>query len=330
MKLSFIVPVYNVEDYLNDCLQSLYNQSLSISDFEIVIINDGSTDGSVEIIQQYVERYDNIRFFDQPNQGLSATRNRGMQYAVGEYLLFIDSDDFLLPNTVSILLSKAIENELDILRGEYQHCTERGQMLPKGKGSNKKSLFADKIVDGNVLYQSIFCEEFYSPLLLMKRRFLIENTLFFVQGMYFEDIDFALRISLIAKRVMYFPLTFYVYRIRQNSITHTINEKKIKDLISIVLTLRGSSRQTSICAETQYVIEENVTRLFVYLLLRLAELPAEKYTPLIQLLEINRIRPLSVSGGLKECIISLLYNSCSIHSIPLLAPVVWLKNKMEK
>lgn len=330
MKLSYIVPVYNVEDYLDDCIQSLYSQSLPVSDFEVIVINDGSTDGSAEVIKKYMERYPNMHFFDQSNQGLSVTRNRGIGHASGNYILFVDSDDFLVPDTVSILLQKAIDNDLDLLRGEYKNSNEQGVLLSKAKQNCKKSQLTDKIIDGNTLYQYIFCEEFYSPLLMIKREFLLNNDLFFEQGIYFEDVEFALKISLVAKKVLYLPIVFYIYRIRSSSITHTINEKKIKDLVSIVLKLRFYSMQTFVCNQTRCIIEENVTRLCVYLLLRLSELSANQYNRIVQPLLINRIRPLFVSGGVKEKVISLLFNICSTRIIPLLYPLVWLKNKWEK
>ena len=96
MKLSYIVPVYNVEAYLDKCLQSLYNQSLELVDFEVVIINDGSSDNSLKIIEKYRSLYQNITLIDQENQGLSVARNNGIGQAKGDYILCVDSDDFLI------------------------------------------------------------------------------------------------------------------------------------------------------------------------------------------------------------------------------------------
>lgn len=326
MKLSYIIPVYNVETYLNDCIQSLYRQSIPLSDFEVVIINDGSTDGSVEVIEQYMACYNNILFINQENQGLSVTRNNGVKYASGDYILFVDSDDFLLPDTVLPLLQKAIDNNLDLLRGEYKNCNDQGELLPN-KLNSKRLPFADQVIDGNTLYQNVFCEEFYSPLLMLKREFLLNNNLYFEQGVYFEDIGFALKVSLQAKRTMYLPVIFYIYRIRQNSITHTINEKKIEDLVSIVQKLRLVSKQNTVCDKTQCVIEENVTRLCVYFLFRLSELPPYNRNHIIQSLLVNKLRPLYISGGIKERLISLFFNLSGTSIIPLLYPLVWVKNK---
>ena len=115
MKLSYIVPVYNVEAYLDKCLRSLYNQSLELADFEVVIINDGSSDSSIEIIEKYRTLYQNITLIEQENQGLSVARNNGINHAKGDYILCVDSDDFLIQDSISNLLQKAIDLNLDVV-----------------------------------------------------------------------------------------------------------------------------------------------------------------------------------------------------------------------
>ena len=97
-KISLIVPVYNVEDFVARCLNSLLEQNMSYEDYEIIIVNDGSTDSSLEIIQPYLEKYPNCKLIDKPNGGLSSARNAGLNVALGEYIWFVDSDDFIMPN----------------------------------------------------------------------------------------------------------------------------------------------------------------------------------------------------------------------------------------
>ena len=98
MKLSIIVPVYNVADYLPKCLDSLLVQDLSQNEYEIIVVNDGSTDNSGKIAEEYSKTYSNIILINQENQGLSGARNTGIQNAKGEYVQFVDSDDYLEPN----------------------------------------------------------------------------------------------------------------------------------------------------------------------------------------------------------------------------------------
>lgn len=330
MKLSFIVPVYNVEKYLDQCLQSLYDQSLLESDFEILIVNDGSLDNSLLIAERFLEQHTNIRIYTQKNRGLSSARNWGILNAKGDYIIFVDSDDYLLPNTISSLLNKAIQNELELVRGEYCHCNEEGDLMPARSIEKEKILYADTIVDGEVLYRHIFGKAFFSPLLLIKRTLLISNNLYFEEGMYFEDIIFALRLSFVVKRVMYHPITFYVYRLREGSITFSMNEKKLNDLVSIILKIRNYSQSVGLFPETRLVMESNLTNLCVYFLLRLTEFDFAKRKQITLPLLQNHILPLLVVGDTKEKLVSSGFNMLGNNIFYLLYPVVKMKSIIRK
>lgn len=110
MKLSYIVPVYNVEKYLDECLESMFNQGLREDEFEALLIDDGSTDTSLRIANQWAEHHSNIRVFHQENRGQATARNLGIDNAIGDYLMFVDSDDYLLPGKV-VGLMRVLESE---------------------------------------------------------------------------------------------------------------------------------------------------------------------------------------------------------------------------
>ena len=110
MRLSIIVPVYNVALYLSKCLSSLVHQNIDINDFEILVLNDGSTDNSQSIINHFALKYSNIRVFHHPNMGLSGTRNRGLKEAKGDYVWFVDSDDWLEDNCLKDILDTLTGN----------------------------------------------------------------------------------------------------------------------------------------------------------------------------------------------------------------------------
>ena len=116
-KVSVIVPVYNVEEYLERCLDSLVNQTLK--DIEIIIVNDGSTDGSKEIIQKYLNKYKNIVYLEKENGGLSSARNYGIPYAKGEYIGFVDSDDYVELTMYEKMYNKAIEEKSDMVECDF-------------------------------------------------------------------------------------------------------------------------------------------------------------------------------------------------------------------
>ena len=114
IKVSVIVPVYNVKSYLNECLDSLLSQTLD--GIEIIMVNDGSTDGSESVAAEYADRYSNFKLINRENGGLSAARNTGLDMAKGKYVYFLDSDDFIAANTLEILYNKAESNDLDQVR----------------------------------------------------------------------------------------------------------------------------------------------------------------------------------------------------------------------
>ena len=119
MDLSIIVPVYNVEKYVRACIESIFKQGLDESRFEVIIVNDGSTDRSMEVIADIVEQHKNITVFNQENQSLSVARNKGIFLANGEYIFMPDSDDFLIENSLPPLLDKALETKADLVVADF-------------------------------------------------------------------------------------------------------------------------------------------------------------------------------------------------------------------
>ena len=113
IKLSIIVPVYNVEKYIRPCIESIFKQGLDDRDFEVIIVNDGSTDRSMEMIKDIITQHNNITIINQENLSLSVARNNGIAVAKGEYLLMPDSDDLLIENSLKPLLEKALETKVD-------------------------------------------------------------------------------------------------------------------------------------------------------------------------------------------------------------------------
>lgn len=326
MKLSIIIPVYNVEAYLLECVLSLYQSGLSINDFEVLLINDGSIDNSFQIACELSKKYRNIRILTQENQGLSATRNRGILEAKGDFIFFLDSDDFIYPNVLPILLRKAFENNLDILRFEYWNVTEAGKKKSLSEYINKRKLFEDKIGDGYFLLEKIYNREFYACFSLINRSFLIQSGVKFTQGIYYEDIEFAISLSAFAKRVMYTSKTLYAYRNRATSIVNTFNRKKATDLIMIASRLRRlANYEEKVISK---VLEENVTNLMIFVLLRISE-PClfKERSLLLDLMEKEGLKYLYPQKSLKERLIPILYNIMGRFSIYFLSPMSYIKNK---
>ena len=145
IKFSIIIPVYNVEKFLERCLKSICE--LKLEDKEIILINDGSTDNSLEILEKYIKIYPkNIKIISQKNQGVSKARNVGIENSIGEYILFIDSDDFIEPKQTEKILNVAYEQEVDILIGSFfeYFLEENIKLMP----FVKKDL--DRVYDGMI------------------------------------------------------------------------------------------------------------------------------------------------------------------------------------
>lgn len=232
--ISLIIPVYNVEDYLQKALESIENQTFK--NYEVIIIDDGSTDNSVEIIKKFCEKNENFRFIKQANKGPAEARNQGISICKGEYIAFMDSDDYLEPNFLEILYNQAIKNNADI------SCCNFNMYYPEkdlkicmpfnsfpGIYSNCKAL-GKLILDIGTHY--FVWNKIY------KRNLFIENNIKF-DNMYFEDISILPRIFYNAKKVSISSDALYNYTMRESSILHSMNATKVNDYIKSLGMLRN-------------------------------------------------------------------------------------------
>ena len=124
MKLSIIIPVFNVEDYIRPCLESILKQGLNQNCYEIIIINDGTPDKSMEVVADIIEAHPNIHAIEQKNLGVSIARNKGLEIAKGDYILFIDSDDIVIDNSILFVLNKAISSKADLIVADFIKMTD--------------------------------------------------------------------------------------------------------------------------------------------------------------------------------------------------------------
>lgn len=230
IKLSLIIPVYNVQEYLVDCLESVY--ALDEISKEVILINDGSTDDSLKILENYKCKYPlQTKVINQHNQGQSAARNEGIKVAKGKFILFLDSDDTLETEPVSNLLKYASDNNLEILQGV---ATKFGNS-PKEQLPIPKEIFNYPISNGREFLKkysstSSIAKRDFRPevcFLIVKRKLFIDNELCFTEGMYFEDELMVPTLYLVANRVKAINVLFYNYRIRDGSTMTTHNEKHV-------------------------------------------------------------------------------------------------------
>lgn len=227
-KISLILPVYNVEQYLPKCIESCLCQDLPKTEYEIIIVIDGSLDNSLSIAKKYQQKYSCISIVERPNGGLSAARNTGLKHATGEYVWFIDSDDYINKNILNEIFTQLQQNKLDALWVDWQDVNEKGKALkPFAPHYFRKdsSVMSGHDFMANVLSNFLFAWSF-----IYRRSFLMTNQLLFTEGMFYEDSDFAFRSLPIVQRIKQYNKVCYNYLQRANSIVHHIDKKKLMDL----------------------------------------------------------------------------------------------------
>ena len=224
MKLSIIVPIYNVAPYLRKCVDSLLAQD--ISDYEIILVDDGSTDDSGAIADEIFNAFRlsplasrlEMRVIHQSNRGLSEARNTGTREAKGNYILFVDSDDYLQPNTLGALLEQAERDQLDVLRFRYQNVKEKGEVFVPHEGMKTDyNDYSSNPTDGLNFLNKRMWVQCYVVQFLVKTEIVRQEL--FTPGIYFEDTDWTPRMLLRAKRVASTDLVVYNYLWREGSIT---------------------------------------------------------------------------------------------------------------
>lgn len=222
MDLSIIVPVYNVADYLPKCLQSLL--VLKNIDKEIILVNDGSTDNSFEIMKKFEKNNKNvIKIINQDNMGLSEARNSGLKVAVGEYIYFIDSDDYIDSEKFEIFFKKIKQENLDIgiANGYREYKNKKLKKIYFGK-ENKTTLNGNEFLEFCIKNRMARSEVW---LRIYNHGFLKENKLFFEKDLIHEDILYSVISTLKARRIKYYDIHFYYYFQRETSISNTKTDK---------------------------------------------------------------------------------------------------------
>ena len=215
--ISVIIPIYNAELTLRRCLDSILTQTFT--NFECLLINDGSKDRSGEICDEYASKDGRFRVFHQENSGPSAARNVGLTQAKGQYIIFQDSDDYLLDSNAYLkLITYAFHNKLDVLRFDYLVVDKNGNILGPRPLDNKVQL-SGKVFSPAVLVKEAFCGEWFTVLCLINRS-IIGNLRFNRRLTFLEDMDFYARLLSSANlRCGYIPEHFYAYSQVDNSLS---------------------------------------------------------------------------------------------------------------
>lgn len=261
-RLSIIVAIYNVEAYLERCLSSIVKQDLQPEEYEILLINDGSIDGSLAIAQKYERQYSNVKVFSKENGGLSSVRNFGIENSKGRYIMHVDGDDFLEENVVGKVVKVAEENELDLLF--YGSKSTNGCVHRIGPFPLYKVLTGEHILLNGMEVGSVW-KNLYS------RQLLKQTGIVFYGNISHQDVEYNYRLYALVRRLMFSDILVYNYNIENESITRTKDvrkiEKKAMDDLTVVANVMAFSKNVDVSRELKAYYERKMNSLLVSKLL---------------------------------------------------------------
>ena len=260
-KLSIVIPLYNAEKYIRNCLDPILSSDLPNDSFEIIVVDDGSTDKGVQVVTEYLKSHTNICLYRQKNQGQSVARNRGVEESKGEYIWFIDSDDTVDVHLRPVLDLLQQNQHIDILAIQLERVSEDGDRL--GVECNQPTLNHNKLMTGrSAVVQG------YNPssacALIMRKQFLQSKSLSFMPGITHQDVELTYRVMAYAKSVIFTDLRPYKYIIHPTSTSQSTNPEKKKKYVSDEIVIIKSFRELakkmsadSACASTIYNRSQN-------------------------------------------------------------------------
>lgn len=221
MDISIIIPVYNVEKYLSRCLDSIFSQRFS-GTFEVIAVDDGSTDSSLEILNQYAQNENRLQVIvHSENKKLSVARRTGMDASTGDYIMHMDSDDWILPDTLEILYTKCKETDADVVVFDFLRADSTGNQI------SKINIAKEVLIKDKLLVQKYF---FDACVLKIVKRKLIQNMIYGTIGLNsVEDLIYSIEILLRADTILLLNKVLYAYFVNQSSITQTVNLKALLD-----------------------------------------------------------------------------------------------------
>ena len=257
INVSIICPVYNAEIFLEDCLQSVNNQTYK--DYEMIAIDDGSTDKSLEILKDYAKTHDWLKVFSNTNHGQGYVRNNALEKAIGKYILFLDSDDMLMENAITSFLKTIEKDKSDFVLGDWINYFHESKTY---KNSRKKILYEKTLYVDDDCMNVLKLRPYYTVTSFYRKKYLLDNNIKYGEGYIYEDIIFWLKAVANAKKISLLNEKNYV--VRKNNFSTTLsNHLTNKHML-------GFLKATEDCVN--FVNSDNrnkdYTELYIYLLNR--------------------------------------------------------------
>ena len=257
--VSVIIPVYNAAEYLQRCLDSVYQQTTAV--FEIIVVNDGSTDSSHAILQENATHHGNVRIIEQTNHGQGFARNRAVEQAKGDYILFLDADDWLAIQAIEQLVEIVAKNEYDVVHFGWE-AGNTGTVAHKMRYLPRETFNTEALV-GDACDELLRIPNYFSVNNLFRRKFLLANNVKFGEGYVYEDNEFMVLVANKAKTVRFLNAALYIINFHGSSSTREsfMGDKHCRDFISAVqksFTLLHPRIQQSSAYLANYFLEKFV------------------------------------------------------------------------
>ena len=260
MLLTIIIPVYNVESYIERCLKSVFESGAGNNPkVEVIVVNDGTPDHSMEVVAKFERAYHNLIIINQANAGLSAARNAGLRIARGKYIWFIDSDDYVVDNAVKELVAIAEEHEEEVIAFDTLQVYEdesKPSFIQSPFPNRRHRYLYGKVRNGYFFYRKLHTG--LAQRFLFLRLFLEKKHVSFVEGLYHEDIEFMYQVFPVAKTMLPLHLTFYVYVHRSSgSIVSSFIMKRFEDILWMIRDFKKRA-ESSNDAHTRTILYDGI------------------------------------------------------------------------
>lgn len=301
MRLSFIVPAYKVEEFIEKCIRSLENQDVSQSEYEIIVTNDGSPDQSRQIVENLQKEFSNLRLINQENQGVSVARNEAIAAAKGKYIMPIDPDDFAEQNMLSQLLHQAESRDLDILVAGFEIFDPQGKSI----WQTNYSQLAGKVITGVAGYFASRGKDVRDPdrswAILYKRKMIQDYAIDYPKGVPFlEDGCFLVKVFSVAQKVGFADSIFYKRTTTEGSATVSgvfYTEKAINGFIEAAVNLRTFSTKNKLSQNQQGLINHGIVKYVLLSLFQNVNLKSiGRFSHIVAKLKANGIVKLPIRG----------------------------------
>ena len=323
-KLSIVVPVYNVEKFIRPCLESVFGQGLDDEDYELIVVNDGTPDRSMEMIADLLSQHSNITVINQANQGVSIARNNGMSKATGDYILFLDSDDMLVESSLPVILKQALEKRPDIIVADYLKMNDEDVSSSKVQVVQPDIIEWTEITGRELFYKYERVTVWHR---LYRLGFLLEHHIQFMPGVTYEDNPFTYECYLKGARCLKTNMLLNIYRRHKDSITTSFTLSSAENLAIAINGLWRLREQVSLNQQEYKRLEAVTFKFFVELIERTFTHISGFFNQLRAMDLISHAAPdLSFTAGRPQKIITFLYKR-SPRLLMTVWKIKWLQNK---